>query len=333
MLHIWILNIHAHMCIDLIILIVSCMQLKLYARNERKVREMEILEDAEYALDGSYISNWEKSTDVTQTLIVVPEVILAVLSLIAFFTAIFAVVKLSYDVFINDDKDIDLDSWMQSTFFLVLGFMICIALFGFALLVAELSLLAPRITFYVFVKQGLIYLLLASLAVALLIELFCVVFLCATKGSREDFGATFLYYVFCNIILLDIFTITWVASSMYSSILLAFAYPLHMIVLLAMIVGFVFVTSVIWAVFVSQFYEYIIQNSERSLCTWISFVLIALFILVIAPVVYYLTILGYTTTIVHHVVLTDHPLKVLLLVPSVLLFFGGWLIRRKFFGK
>ena len=35
----------------------------------------------------------------------------------------------------------------------------------------------------------------------------------------------------------------------------------------------------------------------------------------------------------HHVVPTDHPLKVLLLVPSVLLFFGGWLIRRKFFGK
>ena len=294
---------------------------------------MEISEDAEYALDGSYVSNWEKSTDVTQTLIVVPEVILAVLSLVAFFAAIFAVVKLSYDTFINDDKNIDLDSWMQTPFFLVLGFMICIALFGFAMLGAELSLLVPRITFYVFVKQGLIYLLLVSLSVALLFELFCVIYLCATQGSREDFWIIFLYYVFCNIILLDIFTITWVVSSTYSSILLAFAYPLHMIVLLAMNVGFVSVTSVICAAFVSQFHKYMMQNSERSIYTWISFVLISLFILVIALVVYYLTILGYTTTIVHHVVLTDHPLKVLLVVPSVLLFFGGWLIRRKFFGK
>ena len=297
---------------------------------------MKISEDAEYALNGSYVSNWKNSTDVTQTFIVVPEVILAVLSLIAFFAAIFAVVKLSYDLFFNDDRDIDLAYWMQTPFFLVLGFMICIALFGIALLGAELSLLVSRtmlINFYVFLKQLLIYLLFASLAIALLIELLCVIFLCATQGSREDFWVTFLYYVFCNIILLDIFTITWVASSMFSSILLAFAYPLHMIMFLAMNVGFVFVTSVICAVIVSQFHKYTIQNGERSIYTCICFVLISLFILVIAPVVYYLTILGYTATIVHHVVPTDNPLKVLLVVPSVLLFFGGWLIRRKLFGK
>ena len=106
-----------------------------------------------------------------------------------------------------------------------------------------------------------------------------------------------------------------------------------MIVLLAINIGFLSVTSVICAVFVSQFHKHIIQNSERSIYTWICFVLISLFILVIVPVVYYITILGYTTTIVHHVVLTDHPLNVLLLVPSALLFFGGWLIRRKLFGR
>ena len=295
---------------------------------------MEISEDAEYALDGSYVSNWEKSTDVTQTLIVVPEVILAVLSLIAFIAAILAVVKLSCDTLINDDKDIDLDSWMQSTFFLVLGFMICIALFGFALLVPEIQLLHPRISFYVFVKQGLIYLLFLSLALALIVFIFSSVIYCATHTFKmEDFLVALLFYIFCNLVLFDIFTITWVVSSMYSSILLAFAYPLHMVVLLAINIGFLSVTSVICAVFVSQFHKHIIQNSERSLCAWISFVLIALFILVFVPVVYYLTILGYTTTIVHHVVLTDHPLKVLLLVPSALLFFGGWLIRRKLFGK
>ena len=295
---------------------------------------MEISEDAEYALDGSYVSNWEKSTDVTQTLIVVPEVILAVLALIAFFTAIFAVVKLSYDTFINDDKDIDLDSWMQTTFFLVLGFMICIALFGFALLVPEIQLLHPRISFYVFVKQGLIYLLFLLLALALIIFIFSSVIYCATHTFKmKDFLVALPFYIFCNLVLFDIFTITWIVSSMYSSILLAFAYPLHMVVLLAINIGFLSVTSVICAVFVSQFHKNIIQSSERSLCTWISFVLKAFFMLVFVSVVYYLTILGYTTTIVHHVVLTDHPLKVLLLVPSALLFFGGWLIRRKLFGK
>ena len=278
------------------------MQLRLYARNERKVREMEISEDAEYALDGSYVSNWEKSTDVTQTLIVVPEVILAVLSLIAFIAAILAVVKLSCDTLINDDKDIDLDSWMQSTFFLVLGFMICIALFGFALLVPEIQLLHPRISFYVFVKQGLIYLLFLSLALALIVFIFSSVILCATHTIKtEHFLVALLFYIFCNLVLFDIFTITWIVSSMYSSILLAFAYPLHMVVLLAINIGFLSVTSVICAVFVSQFHKNIIQSSERSLCTWISFVLKAFFMLVFVSVVYYLTILGYTTTIVHHV--------------------------------
>ena len=186
---------------------------------------MEISEDAEYALDGLYVSNWEKSTNVTQTLIVVPEVILAVLALIAFFTAIFAVVKLSYDTFINDDKDIDLDSWTQTTFFLVLGFMICIALFGFALLVPEIQLLHPRISFYVSVKQGLIYLLFLSLALALIIFIFFSVIYCATNTFKmEDFLVALLFYIFCNLVLFDIFTITWVVSSMH---VLAYCWHLH----------------------------------------------------------------------------------------------------------
>ena len=229
---------------------------------------MEISEDAEYALDGSYVSNWEKLTDVTQTLIVVPEVILAVLSLMAFVASIIAVVKLSYDLLINDDKDIDLASWMQSTFFLVFGFMICIALFGLALLGAELSVLVSRIRFYVFMKQGLIYLLFISLVLAFLIKLSFVTCVCATQTFKwEDVWVILLFYMFCNVVLLDIFTITWVMSSMYSSILLAFSYPLHMIVLSAIHVGFISVMSVICAAVVSQFHKYIIQNSERPLCT------------------------------------------------------------------
>ena len=296
---------------------------------------MKISEDGNYPLDGSYVSNWENSTDVTQSLILVPEIILEVIVTCIVIVLILIAIRIMYKlIFINNDKDI-VSTSPPKNIFLVFGFMICISLFGLALLVAELSLLGSRACFFVFVKQGLIYVLFISLAFAFFIKLIFVTCLCAhaTQCLRKYFWVTFLVFFYGNVVLLDIFTIAWVVVSMYSSILLAFAYPLHMVVLLAIHVGFVCVTSVICAVVVLQFDQYYQQNRERPLRTFIIFAVISLLLMVFVSAVYYLTILGYTNTIVHRVVLTDNPLQVLLVIPSVLLFFGGWLIRRNFFGK
>ena len=40
---------------------------------------MEIFEDGEYRLDGPFVSNEKYTTDITKSLILVPEIILAVL--------------------------------------------------------------------------------------------------------------------------------------------------------------------------------------------------------------------------------------------------------------
>ena len=296
---------------------------------------MEIFEDGEYGLDGSFVSNEKYTTDITKSLILVLEIILAVLVYLVVLFLFIATPALLYNIylFLDDDKDIDLASLLKKAY-LIIGSMICIALFGIASLVAELPLLHTHISFIVFVKQGLFFLLLLLLAIAFIIELVVVTFFGANVHLREHFGAILIFFSFCIVILLDFFTIAWAVASMYSSILLAFAYPLHMIALLVIHIGFVFVISVISAVVVSQVHNYYTQNSERSLCrAVVIFIVVLLPMLLFASAVYYITIVGYTTTIVNHVVLTDDPLKFILIVPSVLLFFGRWLIRRKFFGK
>lgn len=285
------------------------------------------------------MSNWKDdladmngNTLTKVTPILIPE-IFCVISSIAIVSVIVGVVfKTAHDMYRAykkvENEDLDLPTKLQG-FVLLGGFLICMDFFGVAMIIAEFSTIANLTRLGFVWKQLFLY---AILIVVLFISIFSLVCLCTNKIMADKKSKLFMSTIIVILIVFDVFVILWIVASLYATVLLTLAYPLHVITIALFHVTFVFAMTVVFAVILSKAISYKFhKNSKltRLILLIFGFIVIVIF----ASAVYYVVVLGITLTVVQRLVPEGGVVQVLLLLPSVLLFLGGWLIKRRFFGK
>ena len=228
---------------------------------------------------------------------------------------------------------------MQS-YALFIGFLLCICLFGGAILLAEIAslMMSSNKFFFAFLFK-----------LTNILSIFC-----CTAGlplivvvSRDSFSEFELHFlgkkckknIMCAILLTVLFisclTVQWAFVSSFATFLLSLAYPLHVTTLVMLHLAFMFVLSVTFGVLVSEITSTKNFKSEKICtrnCERICFIIFGLIILAVAILLYISIIFGYAFTVVQRIVPADGVIRGLLFLPSVILFLIGWALKKRYFG-
>ena len=207
------------------------------------------------------------------------------------------------------------------------GFILCIFVFGVVILPTELfacwNTHIPN--FAVFLKFKCYYILTVLFVTVLFLTLYGVYCSCIGPARGHKF-------MLCKIMLLMLiviiccFAVHWAIISSFATLLLSFAYPVHVTTLVVLHFTLVFAISITFGVFVSEY------TTNWKLCTCKCTCACILFTLVIAIPLYIAFIGGYAFTIVQRIVPAGGVIQGLLLLPSVILFLISWLLKKRFFG-
>ena len=203
------------------------------------------------------------------------------------------------------------------------GFILCIFIFGLAILATELFAywITHNPLFGFLLKFYYILSLLFVTGLPFTVLLTCLV-CCGgdqVRGQKCMLCAVMLLMFICC------FAVQWTIISSFATLLLSLAYPLHVTTLAVLHFAFVFALSVTLGVFVSE------TTSNQKDCTF-NCTCACIGALVIAILLYITIILGYASTIVQRIVPADGGIHSLLFLPSVILLLIGWLLKKRYFG-
>ena len=332
------------------------LQLKFYVRSERRLGRGRDLSEAYFALDGQFVSNWKelKSTAGMSNVFpksdieLIPQGFL-VLQYCCIPTAILLSVLLAIKICGNKTLLYRcsvslLDPKTQKPPFII-GFILCFAFFEFAIIVAELwsmNLLNPD---HVIVKHIILVIICGVLFLPCLGCLPCLGYLpfaCCQSEYKFIKSFFFIYVVlFYPMFAFNLLFCVWLIINLLATILLGIAYPLYTLSLFMIHVAFMYVGIVSLAVgiasesisSVQKESDEVQKNSGGKCNCKICFCISCLIVLILFHCLVYVAIIfGYVFTVVQGFVDTDAPHAVVLLLPSMVTFFIGWLIKKNFFG-
>ena len=228
------------------------------------------------------------------------------------------------------------------------GFILCIFVFGLAILVTELVASWNTNNAYSVVFLKFLIILIGLLVTGLRPQI-TVLFIhgvCCSDSGHDGGGLKCVLCALTIVIILVIcyFAVQWVIMSSFATLLLSLAYPLHVTTLVVFHFTFVIALSVIFGVFVSE----IISNWKltdngttkdfkfTNICFKVTcagiLLLSSVMLLAIAIVLYIALIRGYAFIVVQRIVPADGVIHSLLFLPSVFLILIGWLLKKKYFG-
>ena len=215
---------------------------------------------------------------------------------------------------------------------LFVGFVLCIFLFGMAILVAEFACWnTHKLFFIVYFKFTIILNFLCWTAIPL-----CGI-CCYSSCTQHSRGLKFMLCTILPVLLICCFVVQWAIMSSFATFLLSLAYPLHVTTLVVLNFAFMFALSVTFGVFVSETTS--INFKFKKICTYnctcagICCIFYIIVILAIAIPLYITIICGYAFTIVQRIVPADGLIhQGLLFLPSLILFLIGWLLKKNYFG-
>ena len=134
---------------------------------------------------------------------------------------------------------------------------------------------------------------------------------------------------------LSAFAISWIFSSLYATLLYSLAYPIYVITLFTLHVTIFIVITIIFAFFVPGVISYwnkctrVFLRFSFICSTSIGFVVLTVGI----SAIYVAVIYAYGSTIVERIFPPDGLVQALLLLPSIFVLLGAWLLQRKVFSK
>lgn len=132
------------------------------------------------------------------------------------------------------------------------------------------------------------------------------------------------------------FALEWATMSSFAVLLLTLAYPLHVTSLVMLHISFLFVFSITFAIFVLDVLLIWKDRKKNSLCKTagrsITTIFFILNTLVFVTFSYRTIIWGYASTVVQRLVPAERAVQGLYLLPSLILFVVGWMLKRNFFG-
>ena len=153
--------------------------------------------------------------------------------------------------------------------------------------------------------------------------------ICQKRFRYIQFTLSFCVEFFRN------FAIYWLFSSLYATLLYSLAYPIYVIILFTLHVTIFIVTIIIFAAFVPNVisgwnkYTRVLQRFIFICCITIGFVTL----IVDVSAIYVAVISAFGSTIVERIFPQDGIVQALLLLPSLFVFLGVWLLQRKVFSK
>ena len=216
---------------------------------------------------------------------------------------------------------------------LYIGVRICLILFGIAMLGTELSYVNNFNSDYYLIKIRLISIFISlSFYTIMFIFIICYCILC---NKQHNFFRSILFTLQNCVDFFCTFAIIWIISSLYATLLYSLAYPVYVIILVTLHVTIFIVTIIIFASFVpgvKYFWNKITRVFLRFTlicCTSIGIVVLAAGI----SAIYVGIICAYGSTIVERIFPQDGLVQALLLMPSLFVFLGVWLLQRKVFSK
>ena len=226
------------------------------------------------------------------------------------------------------------------------GFILCIFLFGLAILASELFACwntdNPLFRYIVIFK--FVFILISLIATGLRftnrLHICCSEVCCSSSGQngRGQKCVMFAFVLLMMFIFICSFAVLWAIISSFAALLLSLAYPLYVTTLFVLHFTFIFALSVTIGLFVSETISNwklneITKQSNLICCILGTQVGIRLlFILAIGIALYVAIICGYAFTIVQRIVPADGLIHGLLFLPSVIIVLIGWLFRKRFFG-
>ena len=278
-----------------------------------------------------YVSNWE---DVTGSTNIIPQAeemhrgfVVVQVVLCSCTPLLFVLISVLLFRLLKIDK-ISREVIQSYPFFV--GFFFCMFYFGLAILVTEFTSWSMNANNSFVVRFKYINILLVLVVTGLqttnLLRKIC-------HSLIREYGHGQIC-IFCAIMLLIsimfiicCFAVQWAIISLFPTLLLSLAYPLHVTTLFVLHFVFVFALSITIGVFVSE----IMSRSNQKCCTC-NCTIAGMIILGLAIALYITIICGYVFTIVQRIVPADGVIHGLLFLPSVILILIGWLLKERYFG-
>ena len=156
------------------------------------------------------------------------------------------------------------------------------------------------------------------------------------KSKQQNISSCILLILLKCVDFFSAFALTWILISLYATLLYSLAYPIYVIILVTLHVTIFIVTIIIFAVFVPNVISCWNKCTDMKIlryificCTSIGFVVLVVGVCAIYVAVIY----AYGSTIVEQIFPQDGLVQALLLLPSLFVFVGAWLLQRNVFGK
>ena len=301
------------------------------------------LTEVDFALNGQFVSNWIDliSINSTDNSIIGSDTVFLRRNI----SDVTAVLLLPhYTVFISAPVILLLVclytfSYMQEnysrlesqTFPLLTSLFLCLSSFGIITILSELSSWDSSSPPHIKTKYVFVFFFVGIDILVFFIVAFAVMYIVAAGKTTGWTHAKQNNFLFSSAILLllppGLFAILWFIICSYSTLLFSLAYPLHTFSLAVLHMAFVYVIIVVYAIVIAGVWK---KTKKRT--TIICFILLCLFLVVYICLIYVGIIIAFFLIFVRGYIRTDGAPSpdFILILPSVALFFIGWLLRRFF---
>ena len=335
-------------------------QLEFYATRERHVGDSQIISaEANYAIDGQYVSNWPwidlpnecknsswDSNTSTKFLFLNPNVTIegdrlkSIQNLTLIFVDVIAVVLvyLLHKLLLQNEIISNISDKNSQPFVLFIGFLLCTFTLGIWLIVAEL--LSWNMHSRPTDLNNHLKIILPLIVIFVMIDLFILIVVDNKINPFKHTEMKLLYTFLLTIIVFSVpiflfyFELLWIIASSFDTLLFALAYPVYFITLGVLHIAFVFVEFIFFSFIVSEVL-WLTKKFKNIICFRISFfclmLIYYLYLNLFLGCLYITIIWGYAYTIVQRIVPTEGVAQGLLFVPSLILFAVGWLLKQRFF--
>ena len=240
------------------------LQLMHYVRSEHRLSDSHIPIQADYALDGQFVSNWEDTwlhSGYKKRLFLKPYV-----GFISshFFKSLF-IIQCTANYFVQNmlfivtvkliqhyrskfKQDAQNPTIFSSAISLYISVCICLILFGIAMFATELSYINNFSSDYFLVQSRLISIFFSFGYYTL----FGIIIFCCTCNTPEQQNLSnyILFKLLECVDFFSVFAISWIVSSLYATLLYSLAYPIYVIILITLHVTIFIITTIVLAAFV-----------------------------------------------------------------------------------
>ena len=307
-----------------------------YVRSEHRLSDSPIPIQADYGLDGQFVSNWEDMLLLSERNLSLKQQIVShfvTFFIIQFVAAYFAQILLLIVLFKliqHYGPKFTQNPTTSSAISLSISFYICLIMFGIAMLGAELSYMSNFSYNHILVRVRLTSILFSLGCYTL----FGIIISCCTwcnKSEQQNLSLCLLLAILRYGDFLFAFAISWILSSLYATLLYSLAYPIYVIILFTLHVTIFIMTIIIFAVFVPN----VISGWNKYTRVLQRFIFICFITILVVGVcaIYVAVISAFGSTIVERIFPQDGLVQALLLLPPLFVFLGVWLLQRNVFSK